>query len=337
VTGQAAVETEMYEGALEALASDPSVGFVAFDAFPPRLENEVVWAEHLLGRVRELQKETGVAFASVSLSPLSYIARAKRWTREEKLLFLQGHHAATGAIRALVDLQAAPARSIADLPPHPNRAKALQMLRGLSGPLDEVQGAKLLELYGLRRPKELVAKNPAAAAAAARRIGFPLAVKALAPELPHKAKLGGVRLGLSNPTDVEVAAAEVLEAARRAGAKAPQVLVQEMAHGLEVLVGAVVDERFGACITVRPGGKLAEAGEAVFVAAPLTPRQALAYIESQAGRCGLDAAEHDCDRRESRQVIAYAARPGPLSSLEANPLLVTRARSPDALANRSPA
>jgi acyl-CoA synthetase (NDP forming) len=341
VTGQAAVETEMYEGALEALASDPSVGFVAFDAFPPRLENEVVWAEHLLGRVRELQKETGVAFASVSMSALSYIARAKRWTREEKLPFLQGHHAATGAIRALVDLQATPARSIAELPPHPNRAKALQMLRGLSGPLDEVQGAKLLELYGLRRPKELVAKNPAAAAAAARRIGFPLAVKALAPELPHKAKLGGVRLGLTNPTDVEVSAAEVLEAARRAGARAPQVLVQEMAHGHEVLVGAVVDERFGACITIRPGGKLAEAGEAVFVAAPLMAKQALAYVGSQADRCGLDAAEHDLRAvAKAVEVIAYAAHDlrDRLTSLEANPLLVAKkgAVAVDALAEARP-
>jgi len=341
VTGQAAVETEMYEGALEALASDPAVGFVAFDAFPPRLENEVVWAEHLLGRVRELQKETGVAFASVAMSALAYIPRAKRWTREEKLPFLQGHHAATGAIRALVDLQEAPGRSIADLPPHPNRAKALQLLRGLSGPLDEVQGARLLELYGLRRPKELVAKNPAAAAAAARRIGFPLAVKALAPELPHKAKLGGVRLGLTNPTDVEVAAAEVLEAARRAGAETPQVLVQEMAHGHEVLVGAVIDERFGACITVRPGGKLAEAGEAVFVAAPLTPRQALAYVGSQAARCGLDAAEHDL-RAVARavEVIARAAHDlrDRLTSLEANPLLVAEkgAVAVDALAEARP-
>ena len=46
----------------------------------------------------------------------------------------------------------------------------------------------------------------------ARTIGFPVVVKAQAPEIPHKAKLGGVRLGLRNPTDVEVAAAEVLEA-----------------------------------------------------------------------------------------------------------------------------
>jgi acyl-CoA synthetase (NDP forming) len=341
VTGQAAVEVKMFEGALEALANDPEVGFVAFDAFPPRLENEAVWAEHLLQRVRELQRETRTAFASVSMSPLAYIARAKAWTRREKLPFLQGHRAATGAIRALVELQTSRDRSIAGMAPHANRTAARRILRGLSGPIDEAQGAKLLELYGVRRPREATVATPEAAAAAARRVGFPVAVKALAAEIPHKAKLGGVRLGLRNPTDVEVAAAEVLQAATRAGARAPKVLVQEMAHGREVLVGAVVDERFGACITIRPGGALAEAGDATFVAAPLTRKQAFAYVTSQAPRCGLDPVEHDLPAlAKAVEGVARAAHDlrDRLTSLEANPLLVSDrgAVAVDALAEARP-
>jgi acetate---CoA ligase (ADP-forming) len=341
VTGQAAVEVDMFEGALQALANDPGVGFVAFDAFPPRLENEVVWAEHLLARVRALQRETRVAFASVSMSPLAYIPRAKAWTRSEKLPFLQGHRAATGAIQALVQLQTARERSIPELAPHPNRPAARRLLRGLAGPLDEARGARLLELYGIRRPSEATVATPEAAAAAARRLGFPVAVKALAAEIPHKAKLGGVRLGLGNPTDVEVAAAEVLQAGRRAGARSPQVLVQRMAHGREVLVGAVVDERFGACVTMRPGGALAEAGDATFVAAPLAPRQALAYVRAQAPRCGLDPAEHDL--RALAKAVEGVARAAHdlrdrLTSLEANPLLVSErgAVAVDALAEARP-
>src|SRR4051812_14311911 len=44
VTGQAAVETEMFVGALDALAHDAAVGLIAFDAFPPRLPGETPWA-----------------------------------------------------------------------------------------------------------------------------------------------------------------------------------------------------------------------------------------------------------------------------------------------------
>jgi len=142
---------------------------------------------------------------------------------------------------------------------------------------------------------------------------------------------------------VEAAAAQVLAAARRAGAAAPKVLVQRMAEGTEVLVGVLVDERFGACVTIRPGGPLAEAGAAAFVAAPLTPRQASAYVASQAARCGLDPARHDL--RAVAGAVAAIARAahdlrGRLASLEANPLLVGRrgAVAVDALAEaRSPA
>ncbi len=343
VTGQAAVETDMFCAALDALARDPAVGLIAFDAFPPRLEGEETWAEPVLRKVRALRKETGVVFASVAMSPLAYTPVAKAFVGRARLPFLQGHRAAAGAIRALTDLQAARSRSIPDLPAHPNRARAIRLLRGLSGPLDEAQGAKLLELYGVRRPKERTVTTPAAAAEASRAIGFPVAVKALAPELPHKAKLGGVRLALSNPTDVEVAAAEVLRAARRAGASSPRVLVQQMVSGSEVLVGAVIDEAFGACVTMRPGGALAEAGEAEFVAAPLTRAQALAFVRAQAARCGLAEGSHDL-RAVARAVeaIARAAHDlrDRLTSLEANPLLVSDrgAVAVDALAEaRQPA
>ncbi|HEX6843996.1 MAG TPA: acetate--CoA ligase family protein, partial [Actinomycetota bacterium] len=129
--------------------------------------------------------------------------------------------------------------------------------------------------------------------------------------------------------------------ARRAGAARPKVLVQEMVHGHEVLVGAIVDERFGACVTMRPGGALAEAGEAEFVAAPLTPAQALAFVRAQAARCGLDEQEHDL-RATARAVAAIARAAhdlrGRLTSLEANPLLVGSrgAVAVDALAEARP-
>ncbi len=343
VTGQAAVETVMYEGALEALANDPAIGLVAFDAFPPRLEGESTWAEPVLGTVRELARSTGVAFVSVAMSPLAYIPAATAFTRRHGLAFLQGHHASAGAIKALVDFQGVRKRATAEgVTAHANRSKALRLLRGHEGPIDEETGARILALYGVARPPERSVATPAEAAGVARTIGFPVVVKAQAPEIPHKAKLGGVRLGLRNATDVEVAAAEVLQAARRAGARTPKVLVQRMVRGTEVLVGAVVDDRFGPMITVRPGGALAETGEAVFVPCPLTPAQARGFLAEQAARCGLDPDAHDL-RAAARAVgaiarIAHDLR-GRITSFEANPLLVADrgAVAVDALAEVRPA
>lgn len=325
VTGQAAVETDMFEAALEALANDPAVGLVAFDALPARFDDEEVWAEPVLRKIRELRRATGVVFASVAMSALAYGPEAKRFVARARLPFLQGHRAASGAIRALVDLQRARSDRAARVEPGPGRARALRLVRGRSGPLDEVAAARLLELYGVRRPRGSVVASPSAAAEAARRIGFPVAVKAIAPEIPHKAELGGVRLGLRSAAEVASAWDAVLAAATNAGAAAPKVLVQRMERGAEVLVGAVVDERLGAFVTVRPGGALAEAGEASFLAAPLSPAQARRHVEDRAAACALDPARHDL-RALARAVgaIALAAHDlrGRLVSLEANPLMV---------------
>jgi hypothetical protein len=114
-----------------------------------------------------------------------------------------------------------------------------------------------------------------------------------------------------------------------------------MASGAEVLVGAVIDERFGAFVTARPGGALAEAGDATFVQAPLTPAQARRFVQDQAAGCGLHAKRHDL-RALARAVeaIARAAHDlrGRLTSLEANPLLVGErgAIAVDALAEVRP-
>ncbi|MGH2660502.1 MAG: CoA-binding protein, partial [Actinomycetota bacterium] len=107
VTGQAAVETEMFVGALDALAGDPGVGLVGFDAFPPRLESEGVWAEPVLARARQLHQDTGVVFASVAMSPLAYGTAAREFVDRAGIPFLQGHRASCGAIRVLVELQGA--------------------------------------------------------------------------------------------------------------------------------------------------------------------------------------------------------------------------------------
>jgi acyl-CoA synthetase (NDP forming) len=325
VTGQAAVETERFAAAIEALAGEPAVGLVAFDADPPRFGDGDAWAEPLLAAARRARRRTGVAFVSVAMGPLAYGSAARRFVERAGVPFLQGHRAAAGAIRALVDLGQVRARRPAATGPHPNRDRAMAVLRGRSGPVDEATAARVLALYGVRRPREVAVRTPGAAAAAARSIGFPVAVKAAAPEVPHKARLGAVRLGLADGDGVERAAAEVLRAAARAGARRSRVLVQRMTAGTEVLVGAVVDERLGAFVTARPGGSAAEGGEPAFVAAPLSPAGARRYASERAAACGLDA-ERDDLRSFARAIeaIARAAHElrGRLVSLEANPLLV---------------
>src|SRR4029079_8718708 len=127
------------------------------------------------------------------MSPLAYTDEAKAFTKKWKEHpFLQGHRASANAIAAVLEYQQVRARAVPSLPAHENRGKALRALRGGSGPVDEATAAAVLDLYGGRRPKEAVVAPPAKAAAAAAKIRSSVAVKALAPALPHKAKLRGM-------------------------------------------------------------------------------------------------------------------------------------------------
>ena len=114
-----------------------------------------------------------------------------------------------------------------------------------------------------------------------------------------------------------------------------------MVTGVEVLVGAVIDERFGPMVTARGGGAFAETGEASFVAAPLSAAQAKRYALERAVACGLDPERHDLRAFATAiRAIAHAASDlrERLVSLEANPLLVGEkgAVAVDALAEARP-
>ncbi|KWR74631.1 acetate--CoA ligase family protein [Cupriavidus sp. IDO] len=130
-----------------------------------------------------------------------------------------------------------------------------------SGPMDEYQAKQWLAGFGVPVSTEVVATSPEDAARAATGIGYPVAVKVLSPDIAHKTEVGGVRLGLADAAQVEAAAVEVVDAARRAMPQARQrgVLVQQMARGVcELIVGVTRDPVFGPAMTVGLGGIFTE-------------------------------------------------------------------------------
>ncbi|TMQ13095.1 MAG: hypothetical protein E6J91_19595 [Deltaproteobacteria bacterium] len=70
--------------------------------------------------------------------------------------------------------------------------------RELAG-LGELEALELLAAYGIPVAAAALAEGPDAAARAAAALGFPVVLKAVAPELLHKTDAGGVRIGLTTP------------------------------------------------------------------------------------------------------------------------------------------
>jgi acetate---CoA ligase (ADP-forming) len=96
------------------------------------------------------------------------------------------------------------------------------------------------------------------AAAAAVSLGFPVAVKLSSAITTHKSDVGGVRLALQTPTDVQAAASDILCAARAVD-PAATVIVQRMARGgTEVIMGSSRDAKFGPLMMFGLGGIFVE-------------------------------------------------------------------------------
>jgi acetyltransferase len=153
---------------------------------------------------------------------------------------------------------------------------------GFSVPAGEDEGKQLLAWLGIATPARRACADRADAHAALVRLGAPVVVKMLEPVVLHKARVGGVRLGVRTGADLEAA----LDALDAAGAR--RYLVEETAPpGLDLIVGARRDPVFGPIAVVGLGGDLAEdLGTVVVRPAPLSERSAAAMLDELLGAAG---------------------------------------------------
>jgi acetyltransferase len=149
--------------------------------------------------------------------------------------------------------------------------------------LNEVQSKQLLKAYGIAGPKEAVARSATEAAAIAKRIGYPVVAKGVSAALPHKSEAGAVMVGLDSAKAVRAAYEQIVEAvARHSGSAAEGVLIAEqVADGIELVLGANLDPEVGPVILFGTGGVELELYRDVALAPPpLDERRALALIEA---------------------------------------------------------
>lgn len=127
-----------------------------------------------------------------------------------------------------------------------------------SAALSEHESKQLLAKHGLRVAAERLVPDPAAAAAAADELGYPVVVKLCGRAILHKTELDAVRLGLTDAAGVTAAGAELLAAAPSGAAV--ELLVAEQVRGRrELIAGVTRDPAFGLTLMLGVGGILAEA------------------------------------------------------------------------------
>jgi len=159
---------------------------------------------------------------------------------------------------------------------------------------------RVCDVCGIPTAPWQIAKSESSAITSAQRIGYPVALKIISPEIVHKSEAAGVMLNISGEDALKAAYHLII---KRALMGDPErqirgVLVQSMiAPGTEVIVGALRDEQFGPSVMFGLGGVFAEAlNDVSFRVAPLSRRDANDMIN---------------DLRSSSIMKGFRGRPAP--------------------------
>jgi len=272
---------ERYQAALEAVVADPGVDGVLALATPQAMTD----LEKFAHAVVEVSKTAG--------KPVLAAFMAEASLRDANKILLRGAvpdfpfpDEAVKALDAMV--RHAAGRERAPLPDRlpADRAGVAVLVkrafdRGVTT-LGESEAREVIAAYGFRGPKSVRASSASEALDAAGRIGYPVVLKIVSPQILHKSDVGGVRVGLASKEAIHEAYAQMVA---RAGAAAPHariegVLVQEqVTGGREVILGMARDPQFGPLLMFGLGGIYVEAlKDVTFRIAPLARAEAEAMM-----------------------------------------------------------
>ncbi len=141
----------------------------------------------------------------------------------------------------------------------------------------------IAEAYGIRVAKTRLATSSEEAREIATEIGYPVVLKIASPDIVHKTDIGGIKVGLESPEEVEDAFLSILENVRTHVPRAVVygVDVQEMAEkGRELIIGCSRDVQFGPMLMFGAGGIYVNfLKDVAFRLAPLTRSDAIDLIE----------------------------------------------------------
>ncbi len=191
--------------------------------------------------------------------------------------------------------------------------------------LSEFASKRFLSSFGIPVCREVLAESPDSAAAEARKIGYPVVLKASGSDLAHKTEVGGIALNLKNIRDVRK---EGLRLMKIRGCEA--LLVQEMVKGARELVcGLTRDPQLGPCVMFGLGGVFTEVlDDVAFRIAPLTPGDAKEMIGEIRARKILDPfrGESAVDQDVLCRILVSLGRIGVehehVAAIDINPLKV---------------
>jgi len=149
--------------------------------------------------------------------------------------------------------------------------------------LTESEAKQFLANYEIPIAESNTAKTPKEAAAIASKIGFPVVMKILSPDILHKTDVGGVKINIQSKEEAKNAFNEIMKNVKKQAPKADVhgIFVEKMStKRYELLIGCKKDPIFGPTIVFGMGGVAVEVFKDINIGLPpLNMALALRLIE----------------------------------------------------------
>ncbi|MFV8756629.1 acetate--CoA ligase family protein [Nannocystaceae bacterium ST9] len=161
------------------------------------------------------------------------------------------------------------------------RERADAVLEGAAEVLSDHDSKVVLRGHGIEVTRQAFANSASGAASFADKIGYPVVLKALSPDLRRKTELGAVELDVANAAAVKRAYGRIVANVeeRAPSVRLDGVVVAEMIPpGLDLHCGALRTRSGGVAVFARP--LLDAAIEPVLTRSPLSPIHALLLAEA---------------------------------------------------------
>ena len=197
--------------------------------------------------------------------------------------------------------------------------------------LTEAEGKSIFAAYKMPTPGEGVVTSADAAAKECDRIGYPVVMKILSPDIAHKTDVGGVVVGVKNAEDAKKAYDKIMSSCKAAKpqARLDGVSIQQMVFGQEVILSMIRDEQFGPVISFGLGGIYVEIlGEISQSHVPMSEQQLDKMITStkayklMSGARGLPLADVEATKDMIRKIVLVSVENPEIFELEINPVIV---------------
>jgi acetyl coenzyme A synthetase (ADP forming)-like protein len=195
------------------------------------------------------------------------------------------------------------------------------------------EGKRVCDAYGIPTPGEGLAATAQDAVALAGKIGFPVVLKIVSPDILHKTEAGGVLVGVSDEDAVAAGFDTIVANAKKydATARIDGVQVQQMVGGgQEVIIGATTDPTFGKVVAFGLGGVLVEVlKDITFRLAPLDQAEAVSMLdgikaaEVLKGARGADPVDADTLADVIRRVSELVTDFPEIAEFDLNPVFAT--------------